>query len=413
MCLPTRPPSSRFLVVLAALVLLMGCTRMVVEPEDEAFDCELPEHLGPRVAFVGIAVVDTESGRLRAGQTVVLEEGRIAAVGPADEVDVPASATVIDGCERVLAPGLADMHVHLRRDDLPAYLASGVTTVRNLWGFPDLQRMQAEIQSGALAGPTVYGMSPGLDGTPPKWPLTQLIMDPTDADSLVRAQAVAGWEHLKLYQDLRPDVFEAIIEAAQAQGLSYGGHVPHRVGLERALAAGYRHIEHLSGYEQRLNTSGQLGAFAWRQIDAALIPELVRETVEAGTWNCPTLEIFDLIASGDAAVVQNRRRMVEALFDAGAPLLAGTDAGIGRTVPGVSLHDELAEFEAAGLTPAQVLRIATVEAAHFLDEAETFGQIRAGFRADLLLLEASPLGDLRALAEPSAVIARGALVRAQ
>ena len=396
---------------MVALMLLVACTSVTSGPEDEdRLGCEIPEALSARVAFVDIAVVDTDAGRLETGQTVIVEDRRIVAVGSAAEVDLPADATVIEGCGRVLTPGLADMHVHLRREDLPAYLASGVTTVRNLWGFPDLQRMQAEMELGSLVGPTIYGMSPGLDGTPPKWPLTQLIMDPTEADALVRTQAEAGWTSLKLYQDLRPDVFEAIIKAAQAQGLPYGGHVPSRVGLERALTAGYRHIEHLSGYEQRLNASGQLGAFAWRQIDEALIPDLVAQTLDAETWNCPTLEIFDLIAGGNAAVVQNRRWMVKALFDAGAPLLAGTDSGIGRTAPGASLHDELAEFEAAGLTPAQVLRIATVEAARFLGEAAAFGQIRPGLRADLLLVATNPLDDLSALAEPLAVIVRGARV---
>ncbi|NNF57311.1 MAG: hypothetical protein HKN04_03635, partial [Rhodothermaceae bacterium] len=228
----TRLLSSRFLVSLITLPLLVACTSVTGPGDEEAPGCGIPGVLRAQVAFVDIAVVDTDAGRLRSGQTVVIEGDRIAAVGAAAEVTIPEEATVIDGCERVLTPGLADMHVHLRREDLPAYLASGVTTVRNLWGFPDLQRMQAEVAAGTLAAPTIYGMSPGLDGTPPKWPLTQLIMDPAEAAALVRVQADAGWTHLKLYQDLRPDVFEAIVDAARAQNLSYGGHVPHRVGLE-------------------------------------------------------------------------------------------------------------------------------------------------------------------------------------
>ncbi|MEO0557912.1 MAG: amidohydrolase family protein, partial [Bacteroidota bacterium] len=359
-------------------------------------------------AFRNITVVDTDRGRLVDGQTVVVRDGRLDRVTsepPPDEL------AVIDGCDRFLVPGLADMHVHLRREDLTAYLRSGVTTVRNLWGFPGLQSAQAEIDAGALRGPTVYGISPGLDGTPVKWPVTQLVMDPAEAEATVQRQLDAGWTALKLYDDLRSEPFDAIIEAAQAKGVTYGGHVPRRVGIDRALGAGYRHIEHLSGYEQRLNPSGGIGAFAWRTIDASLIDELVQATVDAGTWNCPTLAIFDDISRGDATIRANRQRVVRALFEGGAGLLIGTDAGIGRTAPGTSVHDEMALFEGAGLTPAEVLRIATVEAARFLDAENAFGRIAAGLRADLLLVTHNPLEDLDALRQPEVVIARGVRMR--
>lgn len=379
-----------------------------MEDPIEASSCDVPEMLPSWVAFQDIDVLDTDSGRLVSAQTVVIRDGSIVSVS---QGTAPDGIPVIEGCGRVLAPGLADMHVHLDRDDLEAYLQSGVTSVRNLWGFPDLQAMQVEIASGALRGPTIYAISPGLDGTPPKWPLTQLIMDPADADDLVRTQAEAGWTALKLYQDLRPDVFDAVIEAANEQGLRYGGHVPHRVGLDRALDAGYRHIEHLSGYEQRLNPAGRTGAFAWLTINESLIPVLVQQTVEAGTWNCPTLEIFDQIVSGNLTIRTNRQRFVRALYDAGAPLLIGTDAGIGRTAPGRSLHEEMAQFVEAGLTPAQVLRIATVEAARYQEADAEFGQIRPGLRADLLLIDGNPLDGLAVLEQPEAVIARGVRVR--
>ena len=391
------------------LVILVGA----FSPRDDGEfyrDCALPEELSGSTAFVGVSIVDTEKGRLLKNQSVVIQGDRITDVGPADKVSIPEDATRIERCDLVVAPGLADMHVHIRQSDLRSYLEAGVTTVRNLWGYPDLKRIQSEIENGVRVGPVIHSHSPGLDGTPVKWPVTQLVMKVEEASEVVRTQSEAGWTSLKLYSDLRSDVFEAVVEAANARGLTFGGHVPHRVGLQRALAVGYRHIEHLSGYEMELNPDGPRGAFAWTQIDESKIEELATMTAAAGTWNCPTLAIFSMLARGDETVVGNRRKMVKALFDAEAPLLIGTDAGIDRTAPGSSLHDEIEEFRRAGLKRKHVLNIATVQAAKFLGQENEFGQIQKGFRADLLLLEKNPLDNLSTLAKPAAVIARGRLV---
>ena len=397
--------------LLAGLCALAACASSPdgpALPDRSGPECDVPATLPTVVAFREATVLDPEAGRLIPNQTVVLREGRIDRVSSEPPPD---GLATINGCNRILVPGLADMHVHMDRNDLAAYLRSGVTTVRNLWGFPSLQTTQAEIETGTLEGPSIYAISPGLDGTPVKWPVTQLVMNPAEAEATVQRQLDAGWTALKLYQDLRSDVFDAVIDAAHSKGVTYGGHVPTRVGLDRALASGYRHIEHLSGYEQRLSPSGGLGAFAWRDIDADAIPELVQATVDAGTWNCPTLAIFDDIAAGDPVIRANRQAVVRALFEGGAPLLIGTDSGIGRTMPGVSVHEEMALFEGAGLTPAEVLRIATVEAARFLEADDEFGRIAPGLRADLLLVSENPFEDLSVLRQPDVVIARGVRVR--
>ena len=350
-------------------------------------------------------------GARASDQVVLVRDGRIDAVGDAGSVSVPPGAVRVPGCGRFLVPGLADMHVHLARTDLAAYLAAGVTTVRNLWGFPDLLVMRDEIDAGSLVGPSVYVISSGIDGTPAKWPYTQFVLERDDAEPVIAAQADLGYTTLKLYQDLTLEAFEAVVEVADDRALRFGGHVPHRVGLERALASGYRFVEHLSGYEAVLNPSGPRGAFGWRTIDKSLIPSLVQITLDAGTWNSPTLEIFAQIAGYETAVVSNRQSMVRALFDAGAPLLIGTDAGIGRTAPGVSLHQEIGQFVAAGLTPLDALRIATIDAARFLGEEDEFGQVAVGFRADLVLVDGDPTVDVGVLARPDAVIARGVRVK--
>jgi imidazolonepropionase-like amidohydrolase len=133
----------------------------------------------------------------------------------------------------------------------------------------------------------------------------------------------------------------------------------------------------------------------------------------SGTWVSPTQVIFVAIAQQFSAaerdaIIQNRRIMLKALFDGGVPLLAGSDAGIEVTAPGSSLHDELRDWVAAGLTPYQALRAATTEAARFLREENEFGRIAVGMRADLLLLRADPLRDVTATTSIDGVVLRGA-----
>lgn len=364
------------------------------------------------IAIVDVRILPMDGSRPRDHQAVLIEGERIVWIGPTGELAAPAGAAVVDGRGRTLMPGLVDMHVHLERDDLHAYLAHGVTSVRNMWGFPDVWTMREEIEEGSLSGPTIYTVSPGLDGTPPKWPLTQIVMDPARADSVVGAQWDAGYRTLKLYQDLRPEAYDSIVAAARRRGMDFVGHVPHRVGLARALAAGQRSLEHLSGFVEELSVTGGRGTGAWVRIRTEEIGELAAAARAAGTSVCPTLSILsrfarDLPPAEREAIRSNRRRVVRALHDTGVELLVGSDAGIGVVDPGASLIDELEEFAAAGIPRAEALRMATAGAARFLGAEGEFGVVTAGARADLLLLDGDPGEDLAALAAPAGVMARG------
>jgi len=369
--------------------------------------CPLPTDWPHAWVVTNVDIVDTASGELRQNGWVAVEGETITGVARQSGEPPPVGMQRIDGCGRTLVPGLADMHVHLDPDDLEDYLSAGVTTVRNLWGWPGLPALIDQLERRDLDGPTVFAMSPGLDGPPEYWPFTQLVMTPEQGREAVRKQVRAGWKTLKLYQDLSHDTYLAIVDEAKKSGLDYGGHVSRKVGIHLALASGHRFIEHLSGYGVALNPLGQGGAFAWRSIDESGFPDLIAATLKAGAWNSPTLAIFSLIAKGDPVVRQNRQRFVRALFDSGAPLLIGTDAGIGRTAPGASIHDEMQEFLDAGIPAPDVLRIATVEAARFLDQEGRFGQILQGSRADILFITGNPLEDLSLLRSPEAVVLRG------
>ena len=373
----------------------------------------------PRAAALAIedvTVVPLERDGVISHQTVIIEGGRISAMGAAERMRIPRGARRIDGRGRYLMPALTDMHVHLREGDLDAYLASGIGTVRNMWGHAAITRMRGEIESGARRGPRIHSASPGLDGTPPQWPATVIVTEAESAAVAVRRESgrADGWEYIKVYSRLSRAVFDAIMREVRARKLVAVGHVPLAVDVRHALASGLRSVEHLTGYDRAVSRSGRGGTWAWIDADTARYASLVEATRQAGAWNCPTLAIYTALARQHSpeereAVARHRRRFVGQLFEAGAPILAGSDAGIQVVAPGTSLHDELRELVAAGLTPYQALRSATVEPARFFGDSAA-GVVRSGAAADLLLLEANPLDDVANASRIGAMILRGQLM---
>lgn len=373
----------------------------------------------PVVAFVGATVIPMHTERVLPDHIVVVDRGRITLVGPAAAVQLPAGATQIDARGRYLIPGLADMHAHVHDAQRGQFVPAGITTVRNLWGVPGMLEFAAATHDplsttdpAADVWPSVYSASPGIDGSPPTWDYTREVNDPAAAAAVVDGLAAEGWSFLKLYNRLSLEVYDAIAAAADARGIRFGGHVPWAVPLEHALSRGHAFIEHLTGYDRALGAE-LLPPSSWAYVDAGLMREVAERTAEAGTWNCPTLVVTNAIANRWLPAeeyqrsVAARRGMVRALRDAGAGLLAGTDAGTEYIQAGFAIHEELAEFVSAGLTPFEALRAATSDAAKFLEREGEFGMIVQGSRADLVLLDGNPLDDIANTRTIAGVMVRG------
>jgi imidazolonepropionase-like amidohydrolase len=415
-----------------------GSAQTTSAPAESARD---PEPL----AFVRVNVVPMDSERVLPDQTVLVERGLIARVGPASEVAVPAGVTVIDGGgQRFLMPGLCDSHVHLLDpDELPLYVASGVTTIRNMSGEPFHLYWRRELATGRMHGPTLLSSSATIDGAPPEGSNRVIATTREQARSAVEAAAAAGYDCVKVYGALSAEAFAGVVEGAEPSGLKVVGHLPRALGLEGALAAGLDSIDHAEEY---LYT-------AFRDAGAEGIPDAVAQTRDAGAWVTPTLVAFAAIgdqiadaqaldrraelrfidparrarwltpanrylrdfAPGDAVRLRDQlaflELLVRRLHEGGVPLLAGTDAGVAFGVPyvlpGWSLHEELARLGACGLSPYEVLAAATVQPARFLGREAEFGSVRVGARADLLLLAGDPLQDLGQAARPLGVLLRG------
>ena len=415
-------------------------------------------------AFTGVSVVAMEDERVLPDQTVLVRDGIVRAVGPRARVRVPADAVRIDGRGKYLMPGLAEMHAHVPGDGAPRrqvedvmllYVANGVTTIRGMLGAPGQLRLREEIASGELLGPAFIVGAPSLSGNTAR--------DPATAARLVREHRAAGYDFLKLHPGLSREVYDAIVAAAREVGMTTGGHVSQAVGLERTLEARQATIDHLDGYleaalpaELRARLAdgrATLGEVA-RAVEGPRLRALAEATRRAGVWNVPTAFLWESFYSPETAeamarrpemryatagqlaawsrqkrdraaadlrggvtpedarlYLDARRRILRALSDAGAPILLGTDSPQMFSVPGFSLHREMALMAEVGMTPYQVLAAGTRNVARYaaedLELPGDFGVVRPGSRADLLLLDANPLADVRNVARRAGVMVRG------
>ncbi len=379
--------------------------------------------------------------------TIHIVDGWLVGASDAAEPD-----QVIDGSGLFLIPGLAEMHAHVpplddaqRVDDvLRLFLAHGVTTIRGMLGEPGHLLLREQLATGTRIGPRLVTSGPSLNGNS--------VPNPGAAGRMVRAQAEAGYDFLKLHPGLMPGTFAAIARAADALGIGFGGHVSIGVGLDRALAAGQATIDHLDGYVEALvpdthparqRNPGLFGFNLGDAIEFERIDALAARTAAAGVWNVPTQVLLENLAVAepdtlfqapalrfvDAAtqaawrervgqmrvgidpaaltrLIDARRRLIVALHQAGAGLLAGADAPQILNVPGDSLHHELALYVEAGLTPTEALAIATVAVARFLGQPG-HGCLAPGCVADLVLLEADPRQDIANLGRIRGVIRAG------
>jgi imidazolonepropionase-like amidohydrolase len=423
-------------------------------------------------AFVGVNVVPMDREAVLTDQTVIVEAGRIVGFGPRTVTKIPAGANRVVGKGRYLVPGLADMHAHPAYGDssmspaeqrramkvgemeLLLYVASGVTTVRVMAGAPALLAYKRRVADGQWVGPQMFVVSPIVDGPKPVWPGSIKASDDADMKALVDGFVRDGYDQIKVYNEIPRIAYARLLDEASKRNMPVVGHVPFSVGLDSALAGKQRSIEHFRGYDydgvspQAMIANGGRNAErfgSWLRMSDDRMRDLVRKTVAAGTWNCPTLVSDEMMSNGPkrAAVAAHpqidlyvmekqevlaapltsmfppeataaisagtprRYKLLKMLSDAGAGLLIGTDNPIPAYVPGFTVIDEMQHFVNAGLSPYQAIKAATVDAARFMGVERDSGSIAPGKRADLILIDANPLIDVQNLWKRQGVMVAG------
>jgi hypothetical protein len=264
---------------LLAPVITISAMVAVVAAQTSRPPAPLLQRTDDALAFVNVNVIPMDREQILSDRTVLITNGRIAAIGAANDVVVPAAATRIDGHERLfIIPGLADMHGHIRyEDDLQLLLASGITLVRNMAGEPFHLELRRRVADGTVLGPRIVTAGPPLRGE------SNSGSTPDGARAAVEAQAAAGYDFIKPYDRLPRDSYEAAVATAATHNMPIAGHVPGDVGVLGVLRAHQASIEHAEQIVYH-HFHGSL--------DAEGLPALARAIADAHAYVTPTLAII-------------------------------------------------------------------------------------------------------------------------
>lgn len=441
----------------ASVFLVILSTATIVAPSSAA---------DPILAFRHVNVIDATGSPVRPDMTVVVEGRRIVNLGKSGDVQIPKSAKIVDAAGKFLIPGLWDMHVHtifgdwIPKDEniiLPLFVANGVTGVRDMGSdLEAVKQWRSQIAAGKLLGPRMIVAGPMLDGPTPRFPSSVPVSDSASGRKVVDDLKNAGVDFIKIQSLVPRDGYFAAASEANKLGITFVGHVPDAVRASEASSAGQKSIEHFTGVFEGCSTiEDQLlkGRKTLGQNVATFNPEraktLIALLAKNQTWQVPTLAwergqwlvddidlsqdplikyapaawknrtwpMFkkDILETMDTDPLPVRKRFVQmelemtlAMFRAGVPFMAGTDTAAGIHIfPGFSLHQELALFVEAGLTPMQALQTATLNPAKFLGTTADMGTVEKGKIADLVLLDANPLEDINNTRKIQAVVLAG------
>jgi imidazolonepropionase-like amidohydrolase len=420
------------------------------------------------IAFTNVNVIPMDKERVLQNQTVLVKNGVIAEI--AEKVKIPKDAVKIDGRGKYLIPGLVDMHTHLlsdgdeypdsiAEDELRVMVANGVTTIRLMIGTPEQLILRARSAKGEIIAPTIYSASPHLTGR--EQGNDFVVATPEEAREAVRKSKAAGYDFIKVTTFIKAEVYEAAVDEAARQNIRVVGHADSRfVTLARALKA-RQQIEHLDGYMEAIlrDDAPVKGSVSdlyiydpknWdslEYIDEKKIAEIARLTVASNPFVDPTQHFmkntFGLPRSEEsiraqpdfrfyppkvqelylgfykrtrlnqvsyekrARWVEYRNRIIKAIYDAGGRIMAGSDTPEFLWLYGFTMHRELKALADAGLSNYAALEAATRNPSAYLGTIDKVGTIEKGRRADLVLLEASPLENISNTERRAGVMLKG------
>ncbi|MBO6523029.1 MAG: amidohydrolase family protein [Balneolaceae bacterium] len=414
-------------------------------------DCIYVKNTEETTAFTNVTVIPmTEEDKVLKNQTVVVVNDEISLISPSANVDLDEDIRKINGSGKFLIPGLAEMHGHVPPTHPPAnapsyfndeyventlflYVAAGITTVRGMLGYNHQLELKDKVNSGELIGPNLYLAGPSFNGGS--------VSSPEQAREKVIQQKEEGWDLLKIHPGLTLAEYNAMAETANEVGITFGGHVPSDVGIEQAIEAGQLTMDHLDGYV------AYLSAFEGAERESKM-SEIIQKTVEHDVWLVPTQALWEtIIGAGDYEAMRNydelkyipqavrngynnwvtnnvennaslsvgealdhaelRRELLQKMNEAGALILMGTDAPQLFSVPGFSIHRELPKMVEARMSPYEIIESGTRNVGLYFSDKDDFGTIKAGQRADLILVDSNPLENVANIQNHSGVMVQG------
>ncbi|MEZ4968150.1 MAG: amidohydrolase family protein [Flavobacteriaceae bacterium] len=416
------------------------------------------ESIGSKAILItDVNIVDVNNGNILKNRQVVIDSGKIKKiVGLIENADD--YPNIINAKDKYLIPGLAEMHAHIPQpptsntrieETLFLYLSNGVTTIRGMLGHPTHLVLREKALKGEVLSPRIFTSSPSFNGNS--------VTTKEEAIEKVTAYKNEGYDFLKIHPGMQLEVFDQMVATANELNIPFAGHVPVMVGIRHALESQYASIDHVDGYLEGLvpeseavdpSANGFFGYSFTPMADTTKIDELVALTKKNQVWIVPTQSLFErwfAPVSSDELLKQPemkympvstledwkrrkdgstrpetgfneaqwdrftaiRRLLIQKLQENGHGMLLGSDAPQLFNVPGFSIHHEMEGLVEAGLNPLEILQSGTINPAKFFGMEDTFGNVKEGLDADLILLNSNPLSDIKALKDVSGVVVRG------
>lgn len=426
-------------VILLFAFIFYGCSNST---ENKPKELKIKEQSFFVIKNVNIIPM-TIGNNLIENATVVIKNKKILSINDT----IPSNAKIIDGTGKWLIPGLVDMHVHTNadlnfrensstqgatffmntQDVMTTYIANGVTTIFELGGRVEHFGQRNEIAKGKVIGPRM-AIAPMINGGNPNNG-GRIVDTANDARQAVRSAKAEGYNFIKAYSHLNIESFKALVDEAEKQGLKVVGHIPDafKGQTEKAFIPNFGLVAHAEEFSKQIRNQDKT------KKDAQYFAQLAKEN---NTWLIPNLiaivKIRDQVQSLDSirqmktlkyvhpliqdkwltsnnynkhsssefieyldSLITFHKEMVVAFKNAGVPMVTGTDAGTSGIVTGFSLHDELELLVDAGLTNEEALFSATRLPAEWLEIENNIGTIEINKYADLILLDANPLEDIK------------------
>jgi imidazolonepropionase-like amidohydrolase len=389
-------------------------------------------------AIAGAKLVDATGAAPVEDSVVIVRDGRITAAGARASVEIPKGMPVVDGKGKTLLPGLWEMHIHASGVEFgPALLAAGITTARDCGGeFDYLVAQRDAINKRAALGP-LYVMAGLVDAGGLKAFGHVTAETPEEGRAVVHRYHDAGFEQIKLYTFLQPDVIKAITDEAHRLGMTVTGHVPQVFNAIQGVEAGMDQINHLNYVSTVMRGSGGgRGAIdvnsdtaqkaiqffkdhrtvvdptaGWGEM-AGHSKDVEVTTFEPGVTKAPFVLSSKFRGMGGATTAEQMQTRTEqtlavirALHKAGVIIVPGSDTGL----VGYGLLRELELYVQAGMTPFEAIQSATIVSARAMKLDHDSGTIEVGKRADLILVDGDPLANISDLRKVSRVVTAGRL----
>lgn len=441
----------------SAVPAMLDVQQAAVAARFEALAKSLAHRPAGALVFRNANVFDAEQARMVPNTTVIIVGNRIQSVGPDATTAVPTGAQVIDAVGKALLPGLWDMHVHIQPgEEGLLHLSAGVTSARDMGNDTvNVLNLRRKFDSGALIGPRL--VLAGLIDAPGPFQVPTGVLASSDAEirSAVNRFADLGFEQIKVYSSVKPELVPVIIDAAHKRGLRVSGHIPAYMTAEQAVRLGFDEIQHVNmlmlNFIDSVKDTRAMSRFTAVASDGATLDfssQRVKSFLQLlktrRTVLDPTVGIFEDLFGGrpgkmssSFGMVADRfpspvartfirgglpvppgmdqryrdsfdalLKMVGEAYRMGIPIVAGTDA-----LAGFGLHRELELYVRAGIPAPEVLRIATLGAARVTKRDDKLGTIAAGKLADVVLVNGNPASNISDIRKVELVVKDGVIFR--